>query len=150
MGGGEFADFIVDQAGGFAGGPYVGFADVGLAFWIDDPDGAGLSNGTSDQAETLQVEESFGGEKDEVGVRNDFAARIVRNTLGEIFQEFRFFDAQHGNALSGFHAELIDQQPVRIIALRLAPFLGLYFRTGCRHGYILFGLARAGKASGYS
>ena len=61
-----------------------------------------------------------GGKENQVGIGDALAARIFRDASVEILQKFRTFHTEHRDSLPWLHAEFVNQQAMRIVALRFA------------------------------
>jgi len=109
VGGGEAADFDVDEAGGFGGGHDVGLSDLRLALGINHPESAG---GTERGAKFLDLREGglgFGGEEDEVGVFYGFATGDGGSAAAEPLEKTFVEEPEERNGGGGFDAEFVEE-----------------------------------------
>src|SRR5208282_1691031 len=91
-----------------------------LPLGIDDPDRAVLLNRAGQRFHARQDFQILSAKNDQIRIARCLLALEIRNALSKVFQENRVLDAENNDSLAWFDAELIEQQPMRIIAFRRA------------------------------
>ena len=118
MRGGEAANLVVGEAGGFASGDDVEFADILAALGIDYPDRTILHDGFAQRRETSEVSLPFGGKKYQIDICDGLGFREFGFEGLDIVDELTFGDAENQDFVADLDAELVQQRAMGIVALR--------------------------------
>ena len=131
----EAANFVVNKASRSSCGDDLDFADVFLAFGVDDPDCASFLDRVSDRFQARQILPGFSGEENQICVLGQSAARVISDAGCEFGKKFGTFDAQHRNSLSCLDPKFVYEQAMCVVAFG-CPRLGSFFRGHDRETFL--------------